>query len=101
MQKRVPLDHSTVKDFAIPIGKNRNKDRQPLQPIDLRQSTKNANTIIVPTIDLTANTSKIPRVQNKATTSKVIKKRKPKNNAPNSKLLTKGSPKKSNLVQII
>ena len=88
------LDHSEVKDFAIPIGKNRNKDRQPLQPIPVRQTT-NANTIIVPIIDLTDNTSKIPRVQNNATTSKVTKKRKSKNNAPNSKLLTERFPKKS------
>ena len=77
MQKRVPIDHSQVKDFALPIGRKSKENRPPLQHI----SQPVSNTI--DSAVCTAN--KIPRVQNQATSSKVTKKRKPKNTAPHSK----------------
>ena len=80
MQKRVPIDHSQVKDFALPIGRKSKENRPPLQAIC--QPVSNTSSTIDSAV-YTAN--KIPRVQNQATSSKVTKKRKPKNTAPHSK----------------
>ena len=82
IRKRVQLDHSAVRDVAIP-PKIKNKGiRRPLQPNRQQQPS----TSIMPPIDLTIDSpeKEQPKPSNKST-SKVTRKGKPKNNAPYSK----------------
>ena len=77
------MDHSAVRDVAIPPKIKDKGIRRPLQPNRQLQPS----TSMMPPIDLTIDSpeKEQPKPSNKSTSKVTKRKRKPKNNAPYSK----------------